>query len=87
MNLEELFNILNQDDVKDKLSGTITFEATHIKWEYDGLLNNNEIDFDDYLYYIYDNDLEIIKEYVDEDEFYISNPEIDDTFIIFYIEK
>lgn len=80
-----------QEELSTKLSGVLHYDGDVIKWEYDGLNDIHDVDdLDKYLEEIADMDTEIIQEYlteINENEFYISEQEIDDTFIYFYIEK
>lgn len=88
MLLEELYELL-QDEVQLNLIGTISNEGIAIKWEYDSF----NIDFDldeselEHLQRIYSDDLENIKECLDDLDFYITEPTIEDTYISFYIEQ
>lgn len=86
MTLQELYKTL-KEEAQSNLSGTLIYDGSYIKWEYDALGVNIEDTIEDHLNIIHTDDLEIIKEFVDEDVFYISTPETEDTFIFFYIEK
>lgn len=87
MTLEELFELLQEEGVENKLSGNLFYEGSYIKWEYDALGVDIEDTIEDHLHIIFTDDLDILKEYIDESIFYISTPEVEETFIFFYIEK
>lgn len=85
----ELFNTIKQEISYD-LTGELTFDGQVIKWEYDGIKDLHISDFEDYLFDTCEIDKDIINEYFHEnnlDYLVFSNPEIDDTFIHFYIEE
>ena len=88
MLLDELFNIL-EEEVSYNLIGSITNEGIAIKWEYDSF--NGELDYGEteieHLERIYHDDLEIMKDLTNLEDFHISDPTIEDTYISFYIEK
>lgn len=88
MTVENLFNILLEDAIFD-LNGTIQYQDGLIKWEYNSINADLEIDESEleHLDKIYSDDLEIIKDSVNLNSFYISEPEIEDTYISFYIKK
>lgn len=88
MTVENLFNILLEDAIFD-LNGTIQYQDGLIKWEYNSINADLEIDESEleHLDKIYSHDLEIIKDSVNLNSFYISEPEIEDTYISFYIKK
>lgn len=88
MLLYELYNHL-QEELSDKIFGELSFDAIAIKWEYDSF--NKELDFDEteleHLHHTYEDDLNLIKEYLDDEKHHISDPTIEDTYISFYIEE
>lgn len=88
MLLTELFDILDEE-VSHNLNGTISNDEIAIKWEYDCFNTDFEIDEseEEHLEKIYNDDIEIIKEYINIDDFNITNPTIEDTYISFYIEE
>lgn len=86
----ELFKLLKKQ-ISKNLSGKLTHDGVIIKWEYDGFDDRHNVDdLDEYLYEICDSDIEIIEEFLDDegiDDFIISQSEINDSFIFFYIEN
>lgn len=87
MILAELYELL-EEEVSYNLIGTISNEGIAIKWEYDSFNGEFEIDETehDHLERIYNDDIEIMKDYFEFDDFHISEPTIEDTYISFYIE-
>ncbi|MFW6219898.1 MAG: hypothetical protein ACOC33_03580 [bacterium] len=89
MSTFDFYNILNDNNIIKELTGDVELEDHEmIKWSYDCLGNTYE-DLDDFLMSIYESDLEIIEDFIDdndiEKEFKILNPEIIDTIISFSI--
>ena len=88
MGLSELYKLMNEE-VSDSIIGLLSYEGIAIKWEYDSF----NIDFDEYetdlehLHRIFDEDLEIIKDIINIENYHISDPTIEDTYISFYIEQ
>lgn len=88
MILAQLYELL-EEEVSNNLIGTISNEGIAIKWEYDSFNAEFEIDETehDHLERIYNDDIEIMKDYFEFDDFHISEPTIEDTYISFYIEE
>lgn len=88
MNLENLYDILYKE-VSFNLIGTLIIEEIGIKWEYNCINDELELDEtdDEYLTKIYLDDFEIIRDSVNLDKFNITEPIIEDTYISFYIEE
>lgn len=88
MILNELYELL-QEELSHELIGDLFFDGIAIKWEYDSF--NKELDYDEneleHLHNIYDDDLELINEYLIDEDYNISDPTIEDTYISFYIEE
>ena len=84
MTTEDLFLEL-QDTIADKLLGMLTYDGIVLKWEYDGIDYIHD-GLEEHLDAVAFDDKEIISENIDDD-FIITEPEIHDTFIYFYIEQ
>ena len=85
MNLQELYDELKE--ISFDLMGKISYDGISIKWQYD--LYNNEIEFEteeEFLNKIFQDDLEIINDYICIDHYDITTPIIDETIISFHIE-
>ena len=86
MTIEKLFEIL-KDELSQDLVGEFTFDGSIIKWQYDGLLNSYyDDDLENFLTQKYEDDISLINEIIINENFEVSEPEIHDTFIFFYIE-
>lgn len=73
--------------ISNKLTGTLNYDGFVLKWEYDGIENIHN-GLDEHLDVVAHEDKEIITDYLQKyDYFVVSEPEIHDTFVYFYIEQ
>ena len=88
MTTQKIFNLL-KEEIGDDLTGEIEYNGEVIKYQYDSFQKDIDLDID--LYDICDEDRTIIDEWLSSDDnyddFFTTEPEIDDTIIYFYIEK
>ncbi|MFW5848108.1 MAG: hypothetical protein ACOCVF_04260 [bacterium] len=85
--VKEIFNeeIL---PISNALMGKLSYDSLEdcIKWEHDCLgIYSLEDDIQLHLEYIYEHDIEIIKEITDDFSLEVSQPEYDETIVIVYI--
>jgi hypothetical protein len=89
MTLDELFESLQE--INAELSGEIIYEGDVLKWKYDsfGVFDGEHLTVHEHLEEIYESDKLILFEQYEEelDSFFLTEPEYDDTFVFFYIEK
>lgn len=86
MSTLELHNTLEYE-ISDQLTGQLIYDGAVLKWEYDGFdfLHDG---LEEHLDIVAHEDKEIIEEFLyNYDEFVVTEPEMHDTFIYFYIEK
>lgn len=81
----DLFNLLQEEFV---LVGTLTFDGNLIRWEFDGVDERHLVDFEDFLLETAETDKEIIRDILEINRLdcHVSEPEIEETFALFYIE-
>ena len=87
MELNDIFELL-LEEASDSLVGQITYEGIAIKWEYDSFnIEFNEFESElEHLHRIFGEDLETIEDITNINNYHISDPTIEDTYISFYIE-
>lgn len=71
------------------LTGEITTEDGHIKWKYDSFMIYSGVDIEEHLEEVYSEDKELIEELMDVlvDEYTLTLPEYEETWVHFYIEN
>lgn len=89
MNTYNFYNFLSDNAIQSELTGDLELiDHEMIKWSHDCLGGGYE-DIDGHLMSIYESDLEILEDVIDdnniEKEFKFLNPEIIDTIISFSI--
>jgi len=84
MSLEEVYDVLYKE-LSNDLTGVLVFDGVTIKWEFDSfsVLGTDE----DAMHDTYEMDYELIIGVVDLNDFSVSQPEIVDQFIMFYITE
>ena len=88
MGLSELYNLMDEE-ASDSIIGVLSYEGIAIKWEYDSFNGEfEELESDlEHLHRIYEEDLESINDIIDMKHYHITEPTIEDTYILFYIEE
>ena len=84
MSLDEVYDIL-YDELSNDLTGTLNYDGVSIKWEFDSfsVLGSDE----DSVHETYEMDCELINGIIELSDYTISQPEIVDQFIMFYITE
>lgn len=90
MSIEEIYeDLLSNNNVIDCILGEITLDSTGgIRCQYDALLNGHDMT-DEHFSEVYETNKETITEYLEDigvnDEYLITEYEINDTILIFNI--
>jgi hypothetical protein len=83
--LEDLYEELKFEEKNGNINGNISFEIDFIKYMYIPISNIYENDISTLLEDKKDEDFEILSPIIEQYDFNISVPEIDDSVIIIYI--
>jgi hypothetical protein len=78
----KFYDKLNED-TSDLLMGTLSHNGDLIRWEYDCFGQHNT---EEHLMEVYHDDVEILLDNAELDEYSIGEPQIEMDFISFYIE-
>lgn len=90
MDINELYTNFLESQIIDNLTGDLYLEDEIIKWEYDGIAQIG-IDMETHLFDVFQSDEEIILDFISENDldnnFYIHDPEVDETIITSFISE
>lgn len=90
MTIFELNDFLLENNIELHLNGEFSCDGESIIWEYDGLGKSNE-NMEAHINDIFEQDKEILIEFFNDenliDDFFIHEPEINDSYIKFFITE